>query len=100
MDNAAAVKVRETAQDTFRHLSEDLFSCPAAQALNLLIDAIQRASLAKLHSNEDASGRSIDKGAIVATDMLGCTALVEIELSDDLLLNIGVRVRGDDLAWI
>ncbi len=98
VDDLLAVQVGQASQDPFGNLAEDLLAGAATQALDLLVDAVERSTLAELHGDGDGGGGRVDKSAVVSADVLRRTFLVEAELAHDLLLDIRIRVRGDDLA--
>ena len=98
MDNFPAMEVDQAVQDTFGHLAQYLFSSSTTQLLNLFVDAVQASTLTEFHGNRNSTSWFIHECTIVATDVIRSAMLVEIEFSDDLLFDVGVWVRSDNLV--
>lgn len=97
MDNLPAVKIGKAVQDTLGNFSKDFLAGPASELLDFLVYAIQASSRTELHSNRYRTGRLVHKSAVVAADMIRGAIFIKIELPDDLLLHVGVRIRRNNL---
>ena len=97
MDDFPAVQVSQTIQYAVGNLGEDLLARSATKFLDFLVDTIQTSTLAKLHGDGDSARGLVHEGSVVATDMIGRAVLVEIELANNLLFHVRVRVCSDDL---
>lgn len=97
MDDFPAVQVSQTIQHAVSNLGEDLLARSATKFLDFLVDTIKTSTLAKLHGDGDSARGLVHEGTVVATDMIGRAVLVEIELANNLLFHVRVRVCSDDL---
>ena len=91
------MEICQPVQNTLSNLAQDLLSSPPTEFFHFLVYTVETATLAEFHGDGYRTSRLIHESAIVATDMLRGTILVEIELAHNLLLHVRVRVRSDDL---
>lgn len=77
MDNLALMEIPETFEHAFGHLAKHLLSRPAISALDLLVDRLERSSLAVLHTDRNGGVLIFKKGAIVAHDVVAVTSPVK-----------------------
>lgn len=98
MDNLLRVQIRQTIQDPFSDLSKDLLTSSSAKLLDLAVYTVERATFAELHCNANGGSRWLNEGTVVRADVAGSTILVEAELANDLLLDIGIGVGRNDLG--
>jgi hypothetical protein len=96
VNDFAAVQVGEAVKDAFSDLAEDLLASTAATLADLAVDGVEAAALAQLHGDGDGAGGLVHEGAVIAADMFGGAVLVEVDLTDDLLLDVRIGVGGDD----
>ena len=100
VDDLLGVEVRQAVEHALGDLPQDLLAGSTAETLDLLVDAVQRPTLAELHGDGDGGGRRVDKSAVIAADVLRGTSLVEAQLADDLPLGVRIGVRCDDLGIV
>ena len=91
------VKICQTVEDALCDFAKHFLSRPTAKLLDLTVHTVQAPTFAELHGYRNGAGRVIHKRTVVSTDVFRRAVLVEIELSDNLLLDIWVWIRGDYL---
>ena len=97
MDNLPTMKISQSIQHALCNLAQDFFTGSTSQLANLSIDAIKTAPFTKFHHDGNRARRLIHKRPVIPTNMVRRTVLVEVEFANDLLLDVGVWVGGDDL---
>ena len=97
VDDLLGVEVRQAMEHALGNLPQDLLASSTAEPLDLSVNAVQRPTLAELHGDGDGGGRRVDKGAVIAADVLRGASLVEAQLADDLPRGIRIGVCCDDL---
>lgn len=97
MNDLPAMKICQTIHNTFSHLAKHLFTRSTPQLSDFLVNAVQTSTLAELHRNRNSPGRLVHKRTVVAADVVGGAMLIEIEFSNNLLFNVGIRVGSNDL---
>jgi len=100
MNDLPPMKICQTIQDTFGHLAQHLFTSATTQLPDLLVDAVQAPTFTEFHRDRDSTSRLVHECTVIATDVIRSAMFVEIEFSNDLLFDVGVRVRSDDLISI
>lgn len=100
MDDFPPMKICQTIQDTFGHLAQYLFTSATTQLPNLLVDAVQAPTFTEFHRDRNGTSRLVHECTVVATDVIRSAMFVEIEFANDLLFDVGVRVRGDNLMLL
>ena len=98
VDDFAAVEIGQAVQDAFADFAEDFLANAAAEFLHFAVNAVEAAAFAVFHRDGDDAGGGVAVCAVVFADVVGCDLAIEVELSSDLLLRIGVGVCGDDLV--
>ena len=97
MDDLPTMQVCQPIKHAVSNFPQHLFSRSPSKFLNLLVNAVEATAFTELHRDGDCPRRPIHESAIITANMIGRTILVEIELANDLLLHVGVRIRRDDL---
>lgn len=100
MDDFPAVEIRQSVKYSFGHLTQYLLPGTTAQLLDFLVYTVQTASFTEFHCDRNGARGLVHERAVVTADMVGRTVFIEIKLSNDLLLHIGIGVRRDDLASV
>lgn len=97
MDDLPAVKVGQSIQDALSHLPKCLLPSPAFEFLDLLVNTVKTPSFAELHGNGDSAGGFVHERPVIAAYVLRGAVFIKVELTNDLLLDIGIWVCSDDL---
>jgi hypothetical protein len=97
VDDFLAVEIGQAVQDPFGDLPKDFLACSSTEFLYLAVDGVQGSSLAKLHGDADGGRGWFHKRTIIPADVLTGAVFVICQLSENLLLHVRVRVRGDYL---
>lgn len=99
VNDLPAVEVGQSVKHALCNFAKDLLSSSSSKLLDLLVDTVETATFAELHSNRNGARGLVHKGAIVAANMIRRTVLVEVEFANNLLFDVGVGVCGDNL-WV
>ncbi len=97
MNNLALVEGGQAVKDTFGNLAQYLLANAAAELFDFLINAVQAAPFAVLHRNGYDPRQRVSICAVVFADVFSCYFPVEVELAPDLLLDVRIRIRRNDL---
>jgi hypothetical protein len=97
MNDLATVEIGQSVQDTFSDLAENLLSSATSKLFDFFVNAVETTTFAELHGNGDCTGRLVHESTIVATDVVGGAIFVEVELTNNLFLDVGVGVCSNDL---
>lgn len=97
MDNLPAVKIGQSIQHTLCHFTKDFLARPSPKLPDPPVYTVETAPFAEFHDNGYRTRGFIHKGTIVPTNVIRRTVLVKVEFSNDLLLDVRVGIRRDDL---
>lgn len=97
MDDFSPMQVGQPVQHALRHFPQYLFAGPSPELFDLPVHAIQAPALAEFHRDRNIPRRIVPKRAIILANMFRRTFFVEGQLAHNLLLDIRVWVRRDDL---
>ena len=93
------VEVCQSIQHALGDLAKDLLACSASKLLDLAVHCIERSAFAELHGDADSPCAVVHESTVVTADVVTGAVLVERQFSYDLLLDIGIGVRCDDLEY-
>jgi hypothetical protein len=97
VDDLLAVEIGQAIQYSLGDFPKDFLPCSATEFLDFSVDGVQGSSLAELHGDADGGCGWLHESAVISADMLTGAVLIEPQFSENLLLDIWVRVRGDYL---
>ena len=98
MDDIFTVQVSQPIQHTLGDFAKDLLACSTAKLLDLTIHAIEAPTFTEFHGDGDGPSLVVYKGAIISTDVFRRTIFIKIQLSNNLLFDVRVRVGSNDLT--
>ena len=91
------MEVGQAIQDSFSNFPQHFFPRSTAKLLDFSVNTIETATFAVFHRNGDGAARII-KSAIVFTNLLRSTLLVEGQFALDLLLDVWIGIGCDNLS--